>query len=60
MRYKEKIRIIITGDHEMFRSGLCRFLNDREDFEAVGEAFDLVEQLKPDIAIIDIAMPHIN
>jgi DNA-binding NarL/FixJ family response regulator len=48
------------------RSGLRMVLEKREDLEVVGEADDgrqavaLAEALSPDVAVIDVSMPHLN
>jgi NarL family two-component system response regulator LiaR len=62
----EKIRILIADDHALVREGTRQRLEREEDFEVVGEAADgeeavrLTKQLKPNVAIIDIAMPNLN
>jgi DNA-binding NarL/FixJ family response regulator len=59
------MRVILADDHMMFRRGL-RALLEKEDIEVVGEAADgfqavtLACNLNPDIAILDISMPHMN
>ncbi len=61
-----KIRIVIADDHAVVRQGTRSLLEREEDLEVVGEAGDgeqavkLIEQLKPDVAIIDISMPKLN
>ncbi len=58
------IRIIIADDHAIFRDGLRRLLASEKDFAVVGEAADgeqaisLTKQLKPDILLLDLAMPR--
>jgi NarL family two-component system response regulator LiaR len=62
----DKIRILIADDHTLVREGTRERLEREEDFEVVGEAADgeeavrLAQQLKPNVAIIDIAMPNLN
>ncbi len=62
----EKIRILIADDHTLVREGTRERLEREDDFEVVGEAADgeeavrLTKQLKPNVAIIDIAMPNLN
>lgn len=61
-----KIRIIIADDHKVVREGTRELLQKENDLEVVGEAGDgeeaveLVKQLKPDVVIMDIAMPGLN
>ena len=61
-----KVRIIIADDHVVVREGTRELLQREEDLEVVGEAGDgeeavrLAETLKPDVAIVDIAMPRLN
>jgi DNA-binding NarL/FixJ family response regulator len=61
-----KLRIIVADDHGIVRKGICLQLQQHEQFQVVGEATDgreavrLAETLKPDIVIMDIAMPNLN
>lgn len=58
-----RIRLLIADDHAMFRAGLRALLATESDLEVVGEApsaeraIDLVPDLRPDIVLMDIAMP---
>lgn len=61
-----KTRILLADDHLVVRKGL-RFVLDREpDMEVVGEAADgkqaveFVDQLEPDLVVMDIAMPRLG
>ncbi len=62
----DKIRLLIADDHPTFRDGLCRILEDEEDFECVGKASDgieavaLAKKLEPDVVLIDINMPRLR
>jgi DNA-binding NarL/FixJ family response regulator len=62
----KKIRILIADDHTLVRAGIAAFLKLSEDFEVVGEAADGVEviaaarKLKPDVILMDIAMPKLG
>jgi DNA-binding NarL/FixJ family response regulator len=63
---EKPIRIIIADDHPLVRDGLKSFLQKTPGFEVVAEAEDglqllqHVAQHQPDIAIVDITMPHLN
>jgi len=60
------IRILIADDHPIFRDGLRNLLDAQPGFQVVGEARDgqealsLTEQLKPDILLLDMAMPRFS
>jgi DNA-binding NarL/FixJ family response regulator len=60
------LRIFLADDHRLVRQGLRRILEERADWEIVGEASDgrdAVKQvlaLNPDIAVLDIGMPLLN
>jgi DNA-binding NarL/FixJ family response regulator len=61
-----KIRVYIADDHAIIRDGLRVLLEARDDIEVVGGAGDGrqavkdVNELRPDVVIMDIAMPHRN
>ena len=58
--------ILLADDHVVIRSGLRMIIEKNDDFQVVGEAengrqaVDLADELKPDVAVLDIAMPHLN
>ncbi len=62
----DKTRVIIADDHVLVRQGTRSLLETEPDIEVVGEASDgeeavqLVSQVHPDVALIDIAMPNVN
>jgi DNA-binding NarL/FixJ family response regulator len=62
----DKITIVIADDHTLVREGTRQRLEREDDFDVVGEAADgeeavrLVNELKPNVAIVDIAMPNLN
>jgi DNA-binding NarL/FixJ family response regulator len=57
------IRLLLVDDQEMFRQGLAALLGLEADLEVVGQASDgqmaiaMVEQLQPDIVLMDMQMP---
>ncbi len=59
----EKIKVIITDDHALFRTGVKTSLSHYTDIEFLGEAengmqlLNLVKFLKPDVILLDIQMP---
>ena len=59
-------RILLADDHALVRQGFRMILEDQPDMEIVGqagnghEAVDLAEKLKPDVVIMDVAMPGLN
>ncbi len=59
-------RILLVDDHEIIRKGLKSILEARKDWEIVGEAttgreaVKKVEELKPDVVVLDISMPELN
>src|SRR6267143_6472673 len=63
-RRSQPIRIVIADDHPIFRDGLRRLLESEADLKVIGEASDgaeavkLARQLKPDILLLDLAMPR--
>jgi two-component system, NarL family, response regulator NreC len=60
------IRILLADDHRLFRKGLRLLLEGQPGFDVVGDAANgrdamaLVEQLEPDVVVMDIAMPVLN
>jgi two-component system, NarL family, nitrate/nitrite response regulator NarL len=63
-RRGQPVRILIADDHPIFRDGLRRLLEAETDLKVIGEACDgaeavkLARQLKPDILLLDLAMPR--
>jgi two-component system response regulator NreC len=60
------LRILLADDHTVVRQGLRKVLEERSDWRVVAEAGDgreavrQAEQHKPDVAILDVAMPLLN
>ncbi|MFN7938282.1 MAG: response regulator transcription factor [Bryobacteraceae bacterium] len=64
---KRPIRILLADDHAMVRRGFRLILDKHpEEFNVIGEAgtgeeaLRLVHQLKPDLLVLDVAMPGMN
>ncbi len=60
------MKIMIADDHEIVREGLKQLINGQEDMKVVGDAQDGLEtlakvrKLRPDVLLLDIAMPRLN
>ncbi len=63
---EEKRRIVIVEDHTILREGLRALISSNPDFEVVGEAEDgreairCVQNLRPDLILIDLSMPRMS
>ena len=62
----KRIRVLLAEDHETVRQALRLLLETRDDIEVVAEAPDgrlavqRTKELKPDVAVLDLSMPHMN
>ena len=62
----EKIKVLVSDDNQDFAKTLVTYLSKDEDLEIVGvardgqEAYDKIVESKPDIALLDIIMPHLD
>ncbi len=60
------IRILLADDHALFREGIRRLLSTAGDIDVVGEAKSgedavrLVEELTPDVVLLDVMMPGMS
>lgn len=61
-----QIRIMLADDHSVVRQGFRAILSQQADMQIVGEASNgrdvitLAEELKPDLIVMDVAMPELN
>jgi DNA-binding NarL/FixJ family response regulator len=62
----KRTRILLVDDHAVVRQGFRMILDAQSDMEIVGEAangreaVELAAQLRPDIVVMDVAMPELN
>ncbi len=61
-----KLKVLLAEDHQTVREGVKLLVNAQDDMEVIGEAGDGEEalnkavELKPDLLLMDISMPHMN
>ena len=61
-----RYRIVLADDHQMFRRGVKRIIQENPELEVVGEASDglqlleIVKQSPPDMVIVDVSMPNLR
>jgi DNA-binding NarL/FixJ family response regulator len=59
----EQIRVLLADDHAVVRAGICQFLEQAPDIRVIAQAEDgdmarnLIQEHKPDVAVLDIQMP---
>ncbi|MGD2253136.1 MAG: response regulator transcription factor [Anaerolineales bacterium] len=62
----KRIRVLLADDHTLMREGIRSLIEDYPDIKVVGEAEDgrsavtLAHKLRPDVVLMDIAMPLLN
>lgn len=60
------LRILLADDHEVVRRGVSEIISSNPAWEVVGEAadgdsaFEMALRLRPDIAVLDVSLPHMN
>ncbi len=63
---KEKITVLIADDNQDFCKTLAGYLGNQNDMEIIGiakdglEAVEKIKELEPDVAILDVIMPHLD
>jgi DNA-binding NarL/FixJ family response regulator len=66
MTHSKQITVLLAEDHAIVRQGLCALLNADGHFKMVGEArtgreaVEKAQALRPDVILMDIAMPVLN
>ena len=61
-----KLRLVVADDHALMRRGICDLLEAEPGWEVVAqavngrEAVDAVARTRPDVLVIDLAMPELN
>ena len=66
IRARDRLTIVLADDHTLVRQGIETLLSGNDSLEIVGqagdgyEALELIEERKPDLAILDISMPRLN
>ena len=66
MEEASKIKLLIADDNKEFCSLLCEFFKEQDDIEVLGVAYDgvealeKVEELCPDVIILDLIMPNLD
>ena len=61
-----KLRVLLVDDHALVRRGFRRMLEDEPTFQVAGEASDGLEavelalELRPDVIVMDCALPQMN
>lgn len=66
MNKSSPVRVLLADDHAVLRAGLNLLINKQEDFNIVGEAssgletITMVEELQPDLLLLDISMPGLG
>jgi two-component system, NarL family, nitrate/nitrite response regulator NarL len=61
-----RVRVLIAEEHPLYREGVVRAIKERPELELVGEAADggqaltLINELQPDVAVLDVKMPELD
>src|SRR4051794_34103506 len=61
-----RVSVVVADDHPVYRDGLVRAISSADGLELLGEAADgrqaerLIEQKRPDVALLDVKMPALG
>jgi two-component system, NarL family, nitrate/nitrite response regulator NarL len=62
----ERVTVVVADDHPIYREGIVRAINERPDLDLIGEAadgrqaLDQIQELSPQVAVLDIRMPGLD
>lgn len=65
-RYDSRVGVVVADDHPLYRDGLVRVLRERAEIEVLAQAEDgrealaQIRQHRPDVAVLDIALPEVD
>lgn len=63
---KEKMTVLIADDNQEFSQTLANYIQEQDDMEVIGiakdgeEAIEMISNVEPDIALLDVIMPHLD
>ena len=63
---KEKTTVLIADDNQEFSRTLASYIQEQPDLEVIGiakdgeEAIDMITNITPDVALLDVIMPHLD
>lgn len=66
MSQAARVRVLIAEEHPLYREGVVRAVKEHVELELVGEAADgrealeLIRELRPDVAVLDVKMPGLD
>jgi len=66
MKIPNKLKILLSEDHQTVREGLKLIFDSQDDMETIGETgngreiTELALELQPDVVLMDISMPELN
>lgn len=61
-----RVSVVVVDDHPVYRDGLVRAISSAAELELLGEAADgleaelLIEEMRPDVALLDVKMPALG